>query len=420
MTLLHIVLNTAEINRNDVIVVNVDHGIRTDSAADTELVLSFCQKNGVEFFAVKASVPERMNASGRGTEEEARELRREVFLGLLAAKKAEYVLLAHNKNDVAETVLMNALRGTGISGLKAMPVLSSDGLLRPLVGVSRAEIDAYVAENNVPYRDDSTNADPKYTRNFIRHKIMPLLSERFDAVENLANLAEKARADDEYISRFLDLNAIEFKGDKVRLRAEFLQKDEAISARYAVSLLRRLTADYTAQSIKSVMDCAGLSSGKKREIGGGIIAVREYDYVVLYRQKPIEAAEAKFVLGKIPFGKFVVTAAKASSADLNALRSRTSILTRTLFIDGAKVPKTAVLRTRKQGDSFRPFGGGTRPIKEYFTDMKIPLSVRDTLPLLVDGDRVLAVLGCEIDRALKVEGGEAIKLSIEDTDEWKE
>jgi tRNA(Ile)-lysidine synthase len=192
--------------------VHVHHGLRGEEAdADLAFVQGLCLRLEVPLHVHHASVPARVAATGETTEEAARNLRYAFFAELIAAGHADSVLTAHALDDQAETVLMKLLRGAWTEGLSGIhPLVSIDNakpapgvparpgkILRPLLGVRRAELRAYLESIPQPWREDSSNADEAFTRNRLRHTVLPILREENPAIDQaLANLAELAREDE--------------------------------------------------------------------------------------------------------------------------------------------------------------------------------------------------------------------------------
>lgn len=399
MCLLHLVLHSEKIDAADVTVVNVEHGLRgEDSVRDSKFVAEYCKRNNVAVTVEKADVPARMKLSGRGAEDEARRARREIFGRLLDEKKAELVLVAHHRGDNAETVLMHIMRGCSVSGLKGMDVLSG-GIFRPLLGVSRAEIDDYVAKNAVPYVDDKTNTDTGYFRNFVRAELIPLMEKRCNAETALVSLSCRAREDDGFINSYInENNIVPAFGGGVQIGAEKLKAHPSIANRYAVKMLGKFTDDYTEAAINSIVKAA--RDDCRAEVAGGLVAASEYGKVTLYRAETIEKKETAFGVGAHFFGVFCVTVRSASETDKF---DASDGFGRTLYLNADKIPPGAVIRMRRDGDMFEPFGGGNRKLKEYLIDKKVPLRLRDRLPVIAVGSTVLAVVGVEISRAAKAE-----------------
>jgi tRNA(Ile)-lysidine synthase len=196
--------------------VHVHHGLRGEEAdADLAFVEALCLRLAVPLHVHRASVPERMAASragagkagtGRaeGLEEAARAIRYELFASLIAQGHADSVLTAHTLDDQAETVLMKLLRGAWTEGLSGIhPAVLVDKakpggkILRPLLAVRRAELEDFLRARNQPWRTDSSNSDEAFTRNRVRHQLLPILREYNPSLDQaLANLAELAREDE--------------------------------------------------------------------------------------------------------------------------------------------------------------------------------------------------------------------------------
>ena len=160
-----------------------------DADADQALVADFCNEKGIPFFIKKENTQLYADENKVGIQEAAREMRYTFFREIMKKEGAEKLFTAHHADDQAETILFNLLRGSGIKGLSGMPVAEND-ILRPMISISKEEIYAYAKENNIPYREDASNASDKYQRNFLRNKIIPQLQERFpNAKENILKSA---------------------------------------------------------------------------------------------------------------------------------------------------------------------------------------------------------------------------------------
>ncbi len=420
MCLLHLLTSLDFIDKKNILVLNVEHGIRGESSiADSDFVRRYCEENGLDLIVERADVPSRCAESGRGEEEEARLVRREFFFRILEAGKAELVLIAHHSDDNAESVLMHILRGCGLSGLRGMDVLSGE-ILRPLLSTSRAEIDEYVEKNAVPYVEDETNANNEYFRNFVRNRVFPLLNEHADANGSLLRLMEAARRDDDFIRSLIDESSAESAPlGGVRVKSVELLKNPALSSRTAMLMLKRLTGDYTSDGVDAIVKCASLSSGGKLEIAGGLVVANEYDYVTLCRKREPFKGRYGFGEGDFDFGGFTAHARICDAKEAKVGKNADGAL----YIAAEKVGKSAELSTRKDGEKFEPFGGGTRKLKEFFIDKKIPSRLRDFLPILRSGGKILAVFGVEISQLSKLDNNSEKAYKLWLTDEkgeiWK-
>ena len=177
-----------------------EHGIRgEESLRDARFVETWCREQGIPFVLGQGDAPSYALSHGMSLEQAARELRY-AFLRNADEIGAEYILTAHNLDDNAETLLFNLARGSGTAGLCGIPARRGE-ILRPLLPVSRAEIEAYLEQNHVPHVEDSTNREDCYTRNLIRHRAIPALravNPRFD--EAAARTAALAARDEDCLS----------------------------------------------------------------------------------------------------------------------------------------------------------------------------------------------------------------------------
>lgn len=186
--------------------VHVHHGLRgAEADADLDFVRALCTRLDLPLHVHHASVPDHVQQTGESIEEAARHLRYEFFDTLLASGEANSILTAHTLDDQAETVLLKLLRGAWTEGLGAIhPVITAKTgkILRPLLAVRRSDIEAYLHDQAQSWREDASNADPAYTRNRVRHQLLPLLREFNPLIaETLANLSQLARDDDAHWQR---------------------------------------------------------------------------------------------------------------------------------------------------------------------------------------------------------------------------
>ncbi len=194
-----------KINKNNLIVVHINHCMRgEESDRDENFVKEFCKKNNLYFISKKVNVYNEVKETGASVEEAARNLRYYIFNKILSKYGGKYVFLAHNSDDVVETFLINLFRGTGVRGLKSIE-FENGNIIRPLINMSRKEIEEYNKENNIEYIIDSTNLANDYTRNKIRNIIIPYIEDNINPkvkthILNTINiLSNQDRFIDEYV-----------------------------------------------------------------------------------------------------------------------------------------------------------------------------------------------------------------------------
>ena len=378
--------------RPNFFVVTVNHGIRKEADSDCRFVADYCAQLNVECRVVAVDVPVYCEQNKLSIETGARILRYQV----LDSVECDFVCLAHNANDNAETVLMHILRGSGAKGATGIKRINGK-YFRPILELSRDQIVQYAKDNNVPYTTDSTNNDTKYTRNFIRHRVMPLLNElNPSAQQNILRFASNIEQDDRYLDELADVSSVKFDGNVAHVPKQLLLQPAPIAYRVLNKVFNRLGVFYDVEKahFDAIIDIANNVGGKSVNLPFNYVAINDYDVVTIcLNEKTAVLREG------IPF-KIGVT-----ETPLGIVEVSKQPLHDSLRIDVNKIPKTAVFCTRKQGDVFTKFGGGTKSLKDYLIDKKIPQRMRDNLLLVADGSDVLVICGVEISDKVKVEQG---------------
>ena len=412
VALLHYLHKNAEEAHILLSALTCSHGIRPSAEADVAFVEELCRAWEVPLTVFRADVPARAKQSGRNLEEEGRLFRRECYQKMLDGG-TDAVLTAHHRDDYAETVLFRLARGTSLQGLDVFP--AQKGLLRPLLGVTRARIDEYIKENALPFREDETNADVAFSRNRIRHEVLPALKQAVSgAKENLVRFAERAVRDDAFLQE-LALREVRGEGEK-RVSVDL---PEPVFFRACLAAMKALglTRDYTESNLKELQKLASAQAGRSTRLPCGVTVYREgADLVFLPGKKGAEGAdkaqELPFFLGrKEAFGGVLEVgegdfgedeADRGEAGEPLFLRGEPSrTCGRVLYVDLAAVPEGAVWRTRREGDAFRSCGGHQKSLKKFLTEKKIPARVGRELPVLAEGSEVLCIAGVELSDRMK-------------------
>lgn len=212
MSLLNCLYSLKDKLKIEIYVAHINHMIRVEADEETEYVKEFCNRKGIEFFCKKIDVEKEAKALKIGTEEAGRNIRYEFFEEVAKKTKANKIATAHNSNDNAETVLMNLLRGTSVSGLKGIEKVRDGKFIRPIIERSRQEVEEYCAKENLNPKYDKSNAENIYTRNKVRNLLIPFIQKEFnpnilEGINRLSNLA----ADQE---RFID-NIVQKKYEEI-------------------------------------------------------------------------------------------------------------------------------------------------------------------------------------------------------------
>ena len=225
MTLLNILNNLKEKLNINLYVAHINHMIRKEADEETEYVKDFCAKINVEFFAKKVKVEEEAKKQKIGTEEAGRNIRYEFFEEVAKKIGANKIATAHNSNDNAETVLMNIIRGTSVSGLKGIDKVRDGKFIRPIIECSRDEIEEYCKEQNLNPKYDKTNDENIYTRNKIRNMLIPFLKKEFNPniVDGINRLSQIATEEEQFINK-----TVEKEYERLKISANNREENQVI------------------------------------------------------------------------------------------------------------------------------------------------------------------------------------------------
>ena len=237
MTLLSILLKLKEEFNLKIYVAHVNHMLRENAIKDEGYVKEFCEKNNIEIFIKKANISEIAQKEKIGLEEAGRNVRYNFFEEVLKNTESNKIAIAHNLNDKVETIIMNTLRGSGVSGLKGIEAKRKK-YIRPLIEIERYEIEKYCIENKINPRHDESNDDNTYTRNKIRNIVIPYIKNEFNSniIKTLNRLSEIIKEEDEYVQSetekiFKEIlltdekNKIEFDPRKFNEQEKVIQKN---------------------------------------------------------------------------------------------------------------------------------------------------------------------------------------------------
>ncbi len=386
-----------------------NHKLRgEESDGDEAFVREACDKLGVPLTVGAGDVAAEAARRKKGIEETARELRYAFFFRTAGELRISRVATAHNADDDLETVLMRLTRGTGLRGLGGIPPVRGK-LIRPLLGVTRAEIRAYNEENGVPHREDSTNLEDGCTRNVLRHRVVPVLRELNPAL------------------RVTDMTAL-LREDEVvldGLARDFLagQEDGALDAAALLALPRPVAArvvrrfchrELERAHVEAVLALAGSKDPSARVSLPGMGLRREYGRIVIDGGE-----ETSFQPFEAPLDKAVIIeeAGLVVSGEKTVFQGGIYNSLTTFPIKWDKIVGKLTVRPRRTGDAIR-LGGMSRSLKKLLIDRKIPRARRALLPVLADEGGVIAVYGVGMDRDYRPEeGAPALIIKIEERTE---
>jgi len=392
---------------------HVNHGIRgAEAAADERAAAAFARKLRIPFHRHRVDVPAYAKSQGISLETAARQLRYQWLESAATRFGANRIATGHTSDDLAETVLLNLLRGAGPRGLAGIPPIRGR-VIRPLLGLTRAEVESYCEANSLGYRRDESNADTAFARNRLRHEVIPLLQEvQPSVVGNLSRTAEIMRAEDDFMSEQADnaLRAVASQrpGEVGILLSLFAALHPALRRRVlraAVGKIKGDEADLPLERIDALMEVAlSGETGSVIELPGGLCGERTYGELVIspaLAPKPSSDREwvlpvpSKLVIRELGL-QFETKRSRAKTPPPNPMEA---------LVDASKTALPLVVRTRRRGDRFRPAGmRGTVKLQDFFVNAKVPREQRDRVPLVLSGEDIVWVVGFRLSEKFRVSG----------------
>ena len=382
MALMHILLCLKEKLNIKIICAHVNHNLREQSKEEEEFIIDFCKKNNVPL--------EHMKIEKYGDDNfhnEARTIRYNFFEEVIKKYNANYLMTAHHGDDLIETILMRIVRGSSLKGYAGFrPLINKDNykLVRPLIFVTKDEIEKYDNDNNVKYYIDKSNFKDKYTRNRYRKTVLPFLKTEDKKVhEKFLKFSNLLSSYDEFVDRETEKTYKEIVKDNVLNIEKYKKEEELIKDRIISKLLEKyyqddlmLINDSHIQLIKEL-----INSTKKNSyimLPNDVKVIKSYNALkVTYEIDDVSEYEIEFDnYAKLPNGHEIFVVEKTENNDNTVCR-----------IDKSEVKWPLYIRTRKDGDKMKLKKiDGYRKIKDIFIDSKIELQKRDKWPIVVDSD----------------------------------
>lgn len=377
-----------------------------ESFGDQDFVKAYANTNQIPFFLTQFDTQAFATDYKLSTQVAARELRYNWFQELLETEKYDYILTAHHADDNLETFIINLSRGTGLEGFTGIPKQNGT-VIRPILIFSRKEIENYAKENNMEWREDSSNASDKYIRNKIRHHIVPLLKE---LNPNFLNSFLKTQ-------KYLE-DSQEMVEDAAIMIYQQLAKEEGESIYFDLIQLKRLPNynsylyqwlhEFGFSAWNDIYDLVESQSGKQ-VFSSEFRLIKDRDYLILSPILSTDSALEYFINEnqlevKIPIN-LSFSQVFDSSLDSN----------QTIFVDANKLEYPLVLRHWKQGDTFQPFGmkGKSKKVSKFFKDEKLSLIEKEIVWILCSNNQIVWILGLRQDERFKIDNMTKNILKIE-------
>ncbi len=382
-------VNYARVNGTPTpLAVHINHLIRGDEAyRDEALSRELAKELGVEFISYAVDVPTLARERGIGLEECARDVRYSKFSEIILSREdISTVAVAHNKDDNAETAIINIMRGTGTRGAAGIPPVR-DNVIRPLISVSKSDIISALDGAGIPYVTDSTNLSDDYDRNYIRHEIIPaLFALGRDPLEQFMRLSENLRCDDDFIASV----ASEFIARGDFNSASLARLHKAPLTRVIMRMAQDFGVSVSSAQISAITELLP-AENFSYSLGGGFSFVAERGACSVRRDESPLSYEFNIHNGRNILGEFgaelLLTDTPPDKTSLNIYKK--SILG---DLSSAIISGSLSLRPKRDGDTVY-YGGMTHKLKKLYNDRGIPASLRSSIPILCDGSGVLWVPG---------------------------
>ncbi|MFT4577560.1 MAG: tRNA(Ile)-lysidine synthase [Nitrospinales bacterium] len=435
IVLLHVLHWFSRIQNYSLIVVHINHMARgKDSDADANFVESVAEKFKLPFYLKKIDVGVERLKLKTSFQDAARIIRYNFFEETLRAVGGNKVALGHSADDQVETILMNIVRGTGLKGLAGIPQVRGF-IIRPFWGIHRKDLDIYLKENDISFRDDSSNSDKKYLRNRIRHELIPHLESYNPSIKkSLQEMSGIAREEDSLLSQMtkdiFNQKLGECSEKNIVWEIEDFQiYPIALRQRLVREIFCRMTGDMQAITAYHVQQIINLfnspKAGKILNISRGVTVTCSYETVLFSKviggiceNEPLVTpivvpGTTELLEGHI---RRVETQIFSDKRDLSSLDTG-----RQAFFDLEKTGFSIQARFFRAGDRFCPLGmTGNKKLKSFFIDQKVPQSMRSQIPILTNADDdIIWVYGQRIshpyrvtdktEKVLFIEGDKAIK-----------
>jgi tRNA(Ile)-lysidine synthase len=389
----------------DLAVAHVDHMFRgVESAADADFVAGFCRERGLDCYRTAIDVPRYIKETGRSTEDAARIVRYEYLRQIAAKLGGAKIATGHHLDDQAETVLIHLLRGAGSTGIRGMQAFGGD-IIRPLLTVSRQDIEQYCLEHQLTPRLDSSNLKTDYLRNRIRLKLLPDLAREYNPGIKDALCRSAAIIGDEHdYIRMMAKQAWpqvvdEAAGRLFINRTGLLKQHIAVRReifRQAIEKKQGSLTGITFYHVERLIAVASIGQvGKKLKLPGGLLALNGYGRMELLQQQLVPSAavtvpELTLTVPGLTVVPQVGALIKAEFLAGAGLGGNSQVA----FFDWQSLVPPLVARTRLPGDRFQPLGlKGTKKLKDYFIDAKVPRALRDATLIICDNQGIIWVSG---------------------------
>lgn len=381
-------------------VAHCNFGLRgTESDGDESLVKEICTENNITFFTHQFDTLKYATENKLSTQMAARELRYNWFNQLCEKHNLQLIATAHHQNDVAETMLINMTRGTGISGLHGI-FPKKNNIIRPLLFANRNQIEAYAKAENIPFREDSSNKKTDYWRNKIRLEVIPkLASLNEQVIDNIYELSNRIKIDEKLLQEKLnDLKKIYVKNQKGLYYIDIKIKQHYAAKTILFNVLNEF--GFTENEVIQLAENPNISTGAIFDSKTHQLLVDRKHFVV--KEKEVEVINQTIEIGK----QTIHIETNLGTIHFETLSEYPKVFAKNcLYLDKEKTGNEFILHTWQQGDRFKPLGmQGTKLVSDYLIDKKINQFEKEKCLVLTskNSNQIAAVIPYQISNDFKI------------------
>lgn len=395
-----------------------NHKLRgEESQRDADFVASYCEAQKIPLILGEGNVAWEAEKQGRGIEETARSMRYAFLEDTAKTIGAARILTAHHADDNVETVLLHLVRGTGLRGLTGIPPVRGI-IARPLLSTTRQEISDYVQRNKLPFVEDSSNEDPTFARNRLRHQVLPILKElNPNLISSVSGAVRSLREDQVYLeARALEVfrEAHRAEDGMVIATNSLARIPKALAVRVIQKMLEEIEAPAPSQvHYTAIIAIAqGADPSASLHLPGGILVQRVYGDLLIawdweHEKLPLLDETELNINGVTEIGAWRVDCRERICPEESMPGEQL------FYLDKHKVNEPLILRSRQIGDMLALPARRSKTLKKLMIEEKVPRRDREQLPVLVDKAGVIAVAGLGPDRTRLATSGEpAYELSF--------
>ena len=415
VALCHILHQLGQTYDFELVAAHVHHGLRGSEAdQDAVFVQDLARQLGLPIVIQRVDIHTWRRAHGGSLQMAARELRYRCLQQVMTNEGADKLALGHNADDQAEEILLRIFRGAGQRGLTGMPPRSHNGVIRPLLECHRHEIASYLEDRNLAFRQDKSNLKPWCQRNLLRLELLPRLQQSFNSNLNatLLRTSNIFREEEEFweslLCDWLDQHSVECADNGLRLPiGPLLETHPAMQKRLLRRAVEKIKGDlrgFSFHHTKILLHlCGSAAANSSIDLPGSVKAEKNYSWltIALRHQTDEDFYYEIPGPGSHPFPRLnhrMVLEYLATD-----LPSKFSHHPNEALMDLDKLAFPLVLRSSNVGDRFRPLGlGGSKKLKKFFIDAKIPRSQRRRGPVLCSGEQIIWLVGLRLDDRVKV------------------